>query len=169
VAEVFLGFGCNLGDRRENIRRGLRKLKEHPKIEIEKISGLYETEPLEMKSKNPFLNGVAAIEAKLIPQKLLTFLEEVEQELGRPKQSKNLKLDRNFDLDILFYNDLVFSIPGLTVPHSQAHRRKFVLIPMLEIAPDFEHPYLKIPLKRVLQELDSPEKVALCPNSTISL
>jgi len=78
-------------------------------------------------------------------------------------------MNRVIDLDILFYNDLVFSIPGLTVPHAHAHRRGFVLLPMLEIAPEFEHPYFRISLKEISDNLESIERVTPCPNLTISL
>ena len=169
MAEVFIGFGSNLGDRQKNIHQVLQNLNEHPKISVVKISSLYESEPVEMDTKNTFLNGVAQIQTNLIPSKLVAVLEEGEQKSGRPKAEKGQKLDRVIDLDILFYNDLIFSIPGLTVPHPQSHRRKFVLLPMLEIVPDFEHPYFKVPLKEILQNLNSSEKIKACPNSIISL
>jgi len=169
VAEVFIGFGSNLGDRLNNIRQALQMLNDHPKISVAKVSPLYETEPVEMKSSHKFLNGVAKIQTVLLPLKLASFLNEVEEKLGRPQNEKGQKLDRTLDLDILFYNDLIFSVPGLTVPHPQAHRRKFVLLPMLEIAPDFEHPYHKVRLNEMLASLNSSEKIKACPNSTISL
>ncbi len=168
MAEVFIGFGSNLGDRLNNIRQALQMLNDHPKISVAKVSTLYETEPVEMKSSHKFLNGVAKIQTVLLPLKLASFLDEVEEKLGRPQNEKGQKLDRTLDLDILFYNDLIFSVPGLTVPHPQAHRRKFVLLPMLEIAPDFEHPYHKVPLNEMLASLNSPEKIKACPNSTIA-
>lgn len=169
MAEVFIGFGSNLGDRQKNIRLALQNLNEHPKISVAKISSLYESEPVEMESKNAFLNGVAQVQTNLVPHKLVAVLEEAEKKLGRPKAEKGQKQDRAIDLDILFYNDWIFSIPGLTVPHPQAHRRKFVLLPMLEISPDFEHPYYRAPLKEMLTSLNSPEKIKACPNSIISL
>ena len=169
MAEVFIGFGSNLGDRQENISRTLGMLKDQPGLEIKKVSSLYETEPVEMESSNLFLNGVAEIRTSLVPQRLLSLLEEVEQRLGRPRESKGKVTDRKIDLDILFYNDLIFSISELTVPHPFIHRRKFILLPMLEIAPEFEHPYLRIPLKKLLTDLETEEKVTLCPHLTISL
>ena len=169
MAEVFIGFGSNLGDRQENIRQALQNLNVHPKISVAKVSSLYESEPVEMNSKYNFLNGVAQVQTNLVPLKLVKVLEEAEKTLGRSQEEKGQKLDRTIDLDILFYNDWIFSVPGLTVPHPQAHRRKFVLLPMLEIAADFEHPYYRVPLKELLESLNSAEKIKPCPNSTISL
>jgi len=122
-----------------------------------------------MESQNPFLNGVAQLQTVLIPQKLTPLLEEIELKMGRPKEDKGRRQDRVIDLDVLFYNDLIFSIPSLTVPHPQAHRRSFVLVPMLEIAPEFEHPYYRLPLKQILEGLESKDRVTLCPDLTISL
>lgn len=168
MAEVYLGFGSNLGNRKENLKQALKLLAEHPQITVERISSIYESEPVEMESKHKFLNGVAKLQTLLVPLKLSAFLQEVEEKLGRPEKEKGQKQDRTIDLDILFYNDLVFSAPGLTVPHPQAHRREFVLLPMLELAPDFEHPYYKAPLRELLEKLNSAEKINLCPNLTIS-
>ncbi len=169
MAEVYLGFGSNLGNRKENLKQALKLLADHPKISVEKISSIYESQPMEMESTHKFLNGAAKLQTLLVPLKLSAFLQEVEERLGRPKKEKGQKQDRTIDLDILFYNDLVFSVPGLTVPHPQAHRREFVLLPMLELAPDFEHPYFKTPLRELLEKLNSAEKINLCPNLTISL
>ncbi|OGC76831.1 MAG: 2-amino-4-hydroxy-6-hydroxymethyldihydropteridine diphosphokinase [candidate division Zixibacteria bacterium RBG_16_50_21] len=169
MAEVFIGFGSNLGQREKNIQKALQILSEHPQIMITRISSLFETEPVEMESKNLFLNGAVQVQTVLIPQKLAPLLENIELKMGRPKDEKGKKQDRAIDLDLLFYNDLIFSIPGLTVPHPQAHRRRFVLLPMLEIAPEFEHPYFRVPLKQMLDSLESKEKVTPCPNLTISL
>lgn len=168
MAEVYLGFGSNLGNRKENLKQAIKLLADHPKISVEKISSIYESAPVEMESTHKFLNGVVKLQTFLVPLKLTACLQEIEERLGRPKKEKGQKQDRTIDLDVLFYNDLVFSVPSLTVPHPQAHRREFVLLPMLELAPDFEHPYYKVPLRELLEKLASTEKIDLCPNLTIS-
>ena len=75
MAEVFIGFGSNLGQRQENIQKALLILRGHPKIMITKLSSLYETDPIEMESQSPFLNGVVQIQTVLIPQRLADILE----------------------------------------------------------------------------------------------
>ena len=168
MAKVYLGFGSNLGERANYIQKALESLREHPGIVVRKVSSLYESEPVEMESQNRFLNGVAEVETRLTPPKMMNYLEEIEQKLGRDRAGKDQRLDRTIDLDILFYNDWVFSISGLAVPHPWAHKRKFVLVPLLEIAPQFEHPYLRVPLAQILENLNTDEKLEACPHLTLS-
>ncbi|MCI0530941.1 MAG: 2-amino-4-hydroxy-6-hydroxymethyldihydropteridine diphosphokinase [candidate division Zixibacteria bacterium] len=168
MADVFIGFGSNLGDRHKNIKDAISRLKKNLQIEIEKLSSLYESAPVEMQSPNLFLNGVAQMHTCLTPLKLLSALQAVEEKLGRDLKTKGKKQDRTIDLDILFYNDLIFAVPELAVPHPQAHKRRFILLPMAEIAPDFEHPILHLRMQEMLKNLDSHEETKACPDLTIS-
>lgn len=154
---VFLSLGSNLENRLENLKKALKVLKKSPKIEISKISSVYETEPWEMESPNWFLNLVLKAECKLPPLQLLDFLEESEKKLGRKSKSDNSP--RTVDIDILFYNDWIIHTPRLVVPHPLLHKRKFVLAPLAEIEPEWEHPQLHKDIKSILGDLDDKAQV----------
>ncbi len=149
---VFLGLGSNVGDRLENLKKVIKELKKSSRIEIIKVSSVYETEPWEVENQNWFLNLVLKVESKLPPLKLLDFLEETEKRLGRKSKSDNSP--RTVDIDILFYNDWIFHTPQLVVPHPLLHKRRFVLVPLTEIEPELEHPLLHRDVKTILEELE---------------
>ena len=156
---VFLSLGSNLGDKLENIKKGIEKLKKSQKIKILKISSIYETEPWEMETQERFLNLVLKVETGFPPLQLLDFLEELEKKLGR--ESKSDKHPRSIDMDILFYNDLIFHTERLVVPHPVLHKRKFVLVPLAEIEPELEHPQLHKDIKTILENLEDKAEVKL--------
>ena len=156
---VFLGLGSNLGNRLENIKKGIKELKKSKKIKILKISSIYETEPWEMETQERFLNLVVKVETGFPPLQLLEFLEETEKKLGR--ESKNDKAARTIDIDILFYNDLIFHTERLVVPHPLLHKRRFVLVPLAEIEPELEHPQPHKDIKTILENLDDKSEVKL--------
>ena len=157
MGTVFLSLGSNIEDRFENLKKALKVLKKSPKIEIIKLSSVYETEPWEVESPNWFLNLVLKAECKLPPLQLLDLLEEIEKKLGRKAKSDNSP--RTVDMDILFYNDWIFHTPGLVVPHPLLHKRRFVLAPLAEIEPELEHPQFHKDIKSVLEELDDKTQV----------
>jgi len=154
---VFLSLGSNLEDRLGNLKKAVKVLKKSPKIEITKLSSVYETEPWEVESPNWFLNLVLKTECKLPPLQLLDFLEETEKKLGRKSKSDNSP--RTVDIDILFYNDWIFHTPRLVVPHPLLPKRKFVLVPLAEIEPELEHPQLQKDVKTILEELEDNAQV----------
>jgi len=154
---VFLSLGSNIENRFENLKKALKVLKKSPKIEIIKLSSVYETEPWEVESPNWFLNLVLKAECKLPPLQLLDFLEETEKKLGRKSKSDNSP--RTVDIDILFYNDWIFHTPRLVVPHPLLHKRRFVLAPLAEIEPELEHTQLQQDIKSILENSDDKTQV----------
>jgi len=155
---VFLSLGSNLNDRLlflENAKKNLCKLK----IEIEKESSIYETEPLEFHEQPFFLNQVLKIKTSLEPLKLLFFIKNIEQKMGRIQRQKNGP--REIDIDILFYNVMIINLPELIIPHPAICKRRFVLVPMVEIEPDFVHPVAGKTVKELLLELNDNYKVKL--------
>ena len=136
LVTVYLGLGSNLGDREQNITRALELLA--PKVCIEQVSSLYETEPVGYLEQPEFLNAVCRGTTELTPWELLTLIKEAESTLGRIPSFRNAP--RPIDIDILLYNNQVLYSPQLTIPHPRLEERAFVVIPLAEIAPDLVHP-----------------------------
>lgn len=135
---VFIGIGSNIENRINNIFHSINNLKKIKNIRIKKISSLYLTEPEGEKMTKPFVNCAIEITTNLSPVKLLKTLEDLEKKMGRKK--KGTMEDRVIDLDILFYGTKRVISQRLTIPHPKAHLRRFVLVPLSEIAPEFVHP-----------------------------
>lgn len=142
MAEVFIGIGSNLDDKRDNCSRALDTLAAQNEITLLIASSLYYTEPYGDIEQDWFVNSVAKVETELDPFDLLERLKTIESEFGRVRNIKGGP--RTLDLDMLFYDDLVLRQDRLTIPHPLSHERAFVLIPLVEIAPHFIHPVLKM-------------------------
>jgi 2-amino-4-hydroxy-6-hydroxymethyldihydropteridine diphosphokinase len=127
----YLGIGSNLGDRKKNIKRALEILENIEGIRIEKVSKIYETEPLGGPPQGEFLNGVIKIKTSLSPFQLLRILKRIEKDLGRKKRVRFGP--REIDLDILFYGGKIINTRTLKIPHPRIFEREFVLKPLTEI------------------------------------
>jgi 2-amino-4-hydroxy-6-hydroxymethyldihydropteridine diphosphokinase len=138
LAIAYLCLGSNLGNREENVYQALALLS--PKVVVEKISSIYETEPVGYKEQPLFLNVVCRIVTDLPPDELLYFLKDIETEMGRIPSFPNAP--RIMDIDILFYDNAIMETQNLTIPHPRLKDRPFVLLPLAEIAPDLIHPKL---------------------------
>lgn len=131
---AFLGLGSNLGDRAGNIKEALRRLSEIPGIKVEKVSSLYETEPMGLLEQPNFINAVAKIKTNLSPTDLLAAVLKIEHGIGRVRTVR--WGPRIIDIDILMYNNVSINTPELIIPHPRMQERAFVMIPLYEIAPD---------------------------------
>ncbi|HEX2992123.1 MAG TPA: 2-amino-4-hydroxy-6-hydroxymethyldihydropteridine diphosphokinase [Anaerolineales bacterium] len=136
---VYLALGSNLGDRHENLRQAVAALS--PQIDIKAKSHIYETDPWGYEDQPKFLNMAVRGLTYLEPEPLLKHLKRLEIALGRHMTFANGP--RSIDIDILFFDDLILDTPLLTLPHPRLHERGFVLLPLMDIAPDLIHPLLK--------------------------
>lgn len=147
--DVYLLTGGNMGNRFTNLQDAHEKIERQAGVTIKK-SAIYETAAWGLTAQNPFLNQVLLISTALNAKELLSTLLNIEQQLGRKRMEK--MGPRTIDIDILFYNHEIVSSPHLTIPHPQIANRRFVLIPLNEIAPDFVHPVLQKTLVELLHD-----------------
>ena len=154
---AYISIGSNLGDRAGNLLLAVRGLME-ASFQVTKLSGVYETEPVGVEGHDNFLNMVAEIRtAGITPSQMMARMLRIEYLLGR--KDKFLQKPRTVDLDILFYGDTVLENSFLTLPHPRLHLRKFVLVPMAEIAHGFVHPVLEQTVQEILAELVDDKQV----------
>jgi 2-amino-4-hydroxy-6-hydroxymethyldihydropteridine diphosphokinase len=146
---VFLSLGSNIGDRAGNIARAVAALRERG-VRVVRESALYETEPVEMRSQEWFLNSVVAVETADEPRALMAKLLVIERAMGRERLVP--KGPRVIDMDIVLYGDRVVNEAGLEIPHPRMAERRFVLVPLVEIAPDAVHPVLRKTARELLDE-----------------
>jgi len=154
---IYLGLGSNIGNRAKNIENALVQISERIGT-ILCVSSLYESEAWGYSSNNKFLNIAAVVETTIAPEEILQKIKEIESILGRSKKKTETYEDRLIDIDILFYDDLIIEKQQLGIPHQHIEKRKFVLAPMLEIAPDFVHPVLRKTIRELNDELLSTNK-----------
>jgi 2-amino-4-hydroxy-6-hydroxymethyldihydropteridine diphosphokinase len=141
---IFLGLGSNIGDRRLNLEDAIRLLN----LEVDLASSIYETEPVDYLNQPWFLNQVIKTKTLLNPDELLLRCQSIENTLGRIREIN--KGPRTIDIDLLLYNDVVLQSDSLILPHPGIADRRFVLVPLDEIAPDFMHPVLKCSIHELL-------------------
>jgi len=127
----YIGIGSNLGDRKKYIENAIEKLKNTEGVEVKKVSGVYETEPMGGPKQGKYLNAAIEIETGLKPRELLVKLQDIEKQLGRKRTVKNAP--RTIDLDILLYGDNKIDEPDLKIPHPRMRGREFVIKPLKEI------------------------------------
>ncbi len=154
---AYIGLGSNLGDRAGNLLMAVRGLME-ASFHVNKLSGIYETEPVEIESDSYFLNMVAEIHVKNVtPSQMMARLLRIEYLLGRT--DKALNKPRTADLDILFFGHTQMESDFLIIPHPRLHLRRFVLKPLSKIAPNFVHPVLQKEIADLLAECEDTSEV----------
>ena len=136
MVTVYLGLGSNLGNRQGYLDKALALLSQ--RLQMKRVSSIYDTEPVGRINQPRFLNMVCEVATGLAPEALLALAKGIESKLGRLPRTSNLP--RPIDIDILFYGDQIVKTPQLVIPHPRLTERAFVLIPLVEIAPDLVHP-----------------------------
>ncbi|MER3431093.1 MAG: 2-amino-4-hydroxy-6-hydroxymethyldihydropteridine diphosphokinase [Blastocatellia bacterium] len=153
----YIGLGSNVGDRAGNLLLAVRGLIE-ASFCVTKLSAIYETAPVDIDSSSPFLNMVAEVRSENVsPSQMMARLLRIEYLLGRTE--KSLKRPRTIDLDILFFGNTVIDTTFVTLPHPRLHLRRFVLVPMAEIAPTFVHPVFHKSIRAILAEIGDQQRV----------
>ncbi|MFM9903358.1 MAG: 2-amino-4-hydroxy-6-hydroxymethyldihydropteridine diphosphokinase [Pyrinomonadaceae bacterium] len=154
---AYVGLGSNLGDRAGNLLLAVRSLVSASFV-VNKLSAIYETEPIGIESDVNFLNMVAEICVRQVSAtQMMARLLRIEYLLGRG--DKSVKKPRTVDLDILFFGDQKMETEFLTLPHPRLHLRKFVLCPLNEIAPHFVHPVLNSEIGEILAKVEDTSEV----------
>ncbi len=144
---AYLSAGSNLGDRKDNLQQGVRRLVEAG-LAVRRVSSIFETEPVGFQQQPWFLNIALEVETTLSPSQLLACCQEVETSAGRVRSFTGAP--RTLDLDILLYGDVILDEPGLRIPHPRMHQRRFVLEPLVQIAPGLVHPELRQKVSHLL-------------------
>jgi 2-amino-4-hydroxy-6-hydroxymethyldihydropteridine diphosphokinase len=156
---AYIGFGSNLGDLLHNFYVAQDHLCATAQTQVSRISKLYSSEPLAPKGDvQPwYLNAVFELKTDLSPHELFDRLKKIEQLMGRKSHRK--WASRIIDLDLLFFQDLIFSDQILSVPHRQIENRRFVLMPLCDLIPNFSHPEFELTLQELLAECQDPLQV----------
>ena len=157
VQTAYLLLGSNLGDRRQLLLETRRRLE--PGIgRVVQSSSVYETTPWGNADQPAYLNQVLALETLLTPPELMMATQRLEESLGRVRSAAKWE-PRSIDIDILYFGRLVWYTPGIAIPHPLLHQRRFALVPLVEVAPDFRHPELRKTNIDLLEECEDPGKV----------
>ena len=149
--QIYIALGSNLGDRAGNLARALQLLPARG-VHIRQVSDFLETRAYGVTDQPDFLNAVARVETGLAPEQLLQVLLQVEKLMGRVR--KRHWGERNIDLDLLLYGDLVYQSKTLTLPHPDMLNREFVLAPLAQIAPKLVHPVAEKTIRELWAELE---------------
>jgi 2-amino-4-hydroxy-6-hydroxymethyldihydropteridine diphosphokinase len=153
---VYIGLGTNLGDREAQLARAVETLHRIDAVAVSARSSLYDSAPMGPEQPR-YLNAVVELECGLAPQRLLGILKQIELDLGRT--SRERWGPRELDLDILLWPGRLVADPNLQIPHLELHKRRFVLEPLCEIAPELRHPVLGESVERLLAALSSQDVV----------
>ena len=145
---IYLSLGSNLGDRDANLRAAIERLAT-PGLRVLRVSPVYETEPVENTNQSWFYNLVVEAETTLFPLQLLARAQKIERVLGRVRTVP--KGPRTIDIDILLYGTAVMSGGRLEVPHPRMADRRFVLVPLHDLAPDLRHPVTRATVTEMLR------------------
>jgi dihydroneopterin aldolase/2-amino-4-hydroxy-6-hydroxymethyldihydropteridine diphosphokinase len=149
--KAYIAIGSNMGEKEKYLQEAIAGLAEHEQIIVTQTSALITTEPYGGVEQDSFLNGMLEIKTLLTPHELLDYLHELEQKAGRERIVR--WGPRTLDLDIVFYDKMIFEDDVLIIPHVDMENRDFVLKPMVELNPNFRHPILQKTMKQLLDAL----------------
>lgn len=151
---AYIGVGSNLGDREENCLGAVDRMVRMPACRVRGRADLFQTEPVGVRDQDWFVNTVVRLDTALEPKTLLEGLLRIETDMGRVRRKRWDA--RTIDLDILLFGERTIDDPDLRVPHPLLHQRRFVLVPLVQLAPELRHPVLGVSMRELLARL--PEK-----------
>ena len=161
---AYISLGSNLGDRAGHLLSAIQRLTQ-ARFEVSRLSRIYETEPVETFAQPKFLNMIAELRSDVWPSSpdpldMMRRLLEIEFALGRTREtSQGAKAPRTIDLDLLLYGQETSDTETLILPHPRLHERRFVLVPLAELAPDLVHPKLNVTIADLLKDLKDESSV----------
>lgn len=160
---IYLALGSNLGDRKQYLVQGLAQLQHLPGVTVLQTSMIYETAPVAMATPDaqPFLNLVCEVDTLLEPAHLVQQCQAIERRFGRVRHPGIKNESRTLDIDLLLYHNETLASGDLEVPHPRLHERAFVLVPLMELAPEMVHPTLGKTMLQLHWQLENPEQVEL--------
>lgn len=158
--QVFVAIGSNLGSRKANHLEAMERINAIPRTRIVRQSSFYESEP-HGDAKTWFVNSVVELQTELSPEELLKKLLAIEEAMGRKRVKGKRWGSRIIDLDILLYENAVINKRNLKIPHPELHNRRFVLLPLAELAPTAVHPVLNKTVSELLATVKDPKRVRL--------
>jgi len=161
---AYIGIGSNLGDRKANILEATDRVGKLPATRIMRASSLYESEPLG-DAKTWFVNSVIELETEFPPDELLKRLKGIEKAMGRKRVKGKRWGSRIIDLDILLCDKEIVEKRTLKIPHPEMHKRRFVLLPLAELAPHVLHPHLGQSVSALLATVRDEKRVTLLPRA----
>ena len=161
---AYIGIGSNLGDRRANAVEAMKRIGELPTTRVVRASSLYESEPLG-DAKTWFVNSVIEVETDLTSDVFLKRAKAIEEAMGRKRVKGKRWGSRIIDLDILLWNQEVVQKKSLKIPHPEMHKRRFVLLPLAELAPHVIHPQLGSSVSALLATVPDKKRVTLLPRA----
>jgi len=170
LTRVYVGLGSNRGDRLEFLDRAVAELGAVEETRIGPCSSVYETEPVGVKEQREFLNMVVGLAMPVSPHHLYETMKAIELKIGRVSSTR--WGPREIDLDILYFGGRILKTSGLEIPHAEVARRRFVLEPMAEIAPDFVDPVRMLTIRQLLAacpDTSAVRKTALRLHSTTAV
>lgn len=163
----YILFGSNMGDKKQTFDEACSYINNRCGCIVE-VSSAYLSEPWGFEAKEWFFNSVIVLKTDMKPEELLHQLLDIEDKLGRVRNSERKGYSsRTADLDLLYYGNQVINTPVLTVPHPRLHQRRFTLLPLCEVAPDFVHPVLGMTQTQLLEYCnDSLAVIKIEPKKT---